>query len=51
MRDTGIGMASGAAQAKPGLGTGIVEALSRQLGATVLHEPANPGTLISITRG
>ena len=35
VRDTGIGMPEDAADAKPGLGTGIVEALARQLGATV----------------
>lgn len=50
VRDTGVGMPAGPAGAKPGLGTGIVEALSRQLGAAVRHEPAGPGTLVSITR-
>ena len=50
VRDTGIGMSRDPAEAKPGLGTGIVEALSRQLGASARSEPANPGTLVSITR-
>jgi two-component system, sensor histidine kinase PdtaS len=46
VRDTGIGMP--AEPAKPGLGTGIVEALARQLGATVEIAAADPGTLVSI---
>ena len=50
VRDTGIGMAGNPGEAKPGLGTGIVEALSRQLGASVRSEAASPGTLVSITR-
>ena len=48
VRDTGVGMPKDHASAKPGLGTGIVEALAKQLGASVRHEPANPGTLVSI---
>ena len=48
VRDTGVGMPKDLAGAKPGLGTGIVEALARQLGASVRQEPANPGTLVSI---
>ncbi len=48
VRDTGVGMPKDRAGAKPGLGTGIVEALARQLGASVRQEPANPGTLVSI---
>lgn len=48
VRDTGIGMPKDHASAKPGLGTGIVEALAKQLGASVRHGPADPGTLVSI---
>ena len=48
VRDTGIGMPKDSAQAKPGLGTGIVEALAKQLGATVAVATASPGTLVSI---
>jgi two-component sensor histidine kinase len=49
--DTGAGMPVGKVQAKPGLGTGIVEALSKQLEAsvTVLHQ--NPGTRVEIRHG
>ena len=47
VRDTGAGMAR---EIKAGLGTSIVDALARQLGATVRIEPANPGTSVSVTR-
>lgn len=49
--DNGIGMPVGEAEAKPGLGTGIVEALAKQLGATVTVTASNPGTLVSIVHG
>jgi len=45
--DNGVGMGP-ADTTKPGLGTGIVEALARQLDAEVLIEAANPGTVVSI---
>jgi two-component sensor histidine kinase len=48
VRDTGIGMPKDHASTKPGLGTGIVEALAKQLGASVRLESADPGTLVSI---
>lgn len=48
VRDTGVGMPADPSHAKPGLGTGIVEALARQLGATVEIAAADPGTLVSI---
>ncbi len=48
VEDSGIGMPRGRASARPGLGTGIVEALAKQLDATVGVEEANPGTRISI---
>ena len=46
--DDGIGMPGGADGAKPGLGTGIVEALSKQLGATVTVVASGPGTMVSV---
>lgn len=46
--DDGIGMPKDAASAKPGLGTGIVEALSRQLGARVRIRDAHPGMAVSV---
>ena len=46
--DNGIGMAKGPAPAKAGLGTSIVEALARQLDATVTVAGRDPGTIISV---
>jgi two-component sensor histidine kinase len=48
--DNGAGMPIGKKRGKPGLGTGIVEALSRQLDATVTVVDANPGTRVEIRR-
>nr|WP_064248206.1 sensor histidine kinase [Rhizobium leguminosarum]OAP93794.1 histidine kinase [Rhizobium leguminosarum] len=48
--DDGIGMPANPDDAKPGLGTGIVEALSKQLEAEITVVDAMPGTTISITR-
>ena len=45
--DDGIGMPSGP-NAKPGLGTSIVEALARQLEARVDIVDADPGTIVSV---
>jgi len=45
--DNGIGLKAGAA-VKPGLGTGIVAALSKQLEATVERTDQGPGTKVSI---
>ena len=50
VRDTGIGMPANLADAKPGLGTGIVEALAKQLGAEVTVAAAGPGTIVSVAR-
>jgi two-component sensor histidine kinase len=50
VRDTGIGMPQGPSGPKPGLGTGIVQALAKQLNAIVEVTPAGPGTLVSIVR-
>jgi len=46
--DDGVGMPRGRDTAKAGLGTSIVQALAKQLGATILVAPANPGTKVSI---
>ena len=46
--DNGAGMPVGETLAKPGLGTGIVEALSKQLEATVTVIDAKPGTRVEI---
>ena len=46
--DNGAGMPVGKTRRKPGLGTGIVEALSRQLDATVTVLGANPGTRVEV---
>jgi two-component sensor histidine kinase len=46
--DNGNGM-NAEADAQPGLGTGIVEALARQLDATVAVTDQGPGTKVSVT--
>lgn len=46
--DNGRGMPAGKKVRKPGLGTGIVEALSKQLNASVAVLDANPGTLVEV---
>lgn len=46
--DNGIGMPATAHPAKAGLGTGIIDALSKQLDATVSVTSADPGTRVSI---
>jgi two-component sensor histidine kinase len=48
VRDNGVGMPLDAASAKPGLGTSIIEALAKQLDATVEIAGARPGTSVSI---
>ncbi len=50
MSDNGTGMPVGKKLGKPGLGTGIVEALSKQLDATVTVVSANPGTRVEVRR-
>jgi two-component sensor histidine kinase len=47
--DNGVGMPENSENAKPGLGTGIVQALARQLLAHIKVTNANPGTAVSIT--
>ena len=46
--DDGVGMPEGDGEMKPGLGTGIVEALSRQLDAVVEVTNQAPGTKVAI---
>ena len=46
--DDGIGLQGDHASGKPGLGTGIVQALAGQLSATVEVTDADPGCLVSI---
>ncbi len=46
--DNGIGMPANPSQAKPGLGTSIVEALARQLHARIEVGAASPGTKVSV---
>lgn len=48
--DNGVGMPGDHAEAKPGLGTGIVDAIAKQLGATVEIKAADPGTTVAIVR-
>ena len=49
--DNGAGMAVDREGRKPGLGTGIVEALSKQLDASVTVLDANPGTRVEVRHG
>ena len=49
--DNGAGMPGDHEVAKPGLGTGIVDALSKQLDASVSVTDADPGTRVSIVHG
>ena len=46
--DDGVGMPSGPALTKPGLGTSIVEALAKQLHAKVVVTDTAPGTSVSV---
>jgi two-component sensor histidine kinase len=48
--DNGTGMPGSSERGKPGLGTGLVEALSKQLDATVTVLDARPGTRVEIRR-
>jgi two-component sensor histidine kinase len=49
--DNGAGMPVAKKRGKPGLGTGIVEALSKQLDAIVTVLDANPGTRVEVRHG
>ncbi len=46
--DNGVGMPAEASNAKPGLGTNIVQALTAQLQAVVRVVDANPGTVVTV---
>jgi two-component system, sensor histidine kinase PdtaS len=48
--DDGIGMPQGPVPARAGLGTSIVQALAKQVGATVEVVDTAPGTRVSIVR-
>ena len=48
--DNGVGIAAGEGAITPGLGTGIVDALAKQLGGTVETTDTAPGTKVSIVR-
>lgn len=48
--DNGVGIAASDEPVTPGLGTGIVEALARQLGAAVTTSDAHPGTKVEVVR-
>jgi two-component sensor histidine kinase len=50
VRDTGVGMPKDGIKIMAGLGTSIVQALARQLGATVELTEETPGTRVSIVR-
>jgi two-component sensor histidine kinase len=47
--DTGVGTRESLAEAKPGLGSSIVEALASQLDATLSVQSENPGVTIKVT--
>jgi two-component sensor histidine kinase len=49
--DNGVGMPVGEKQWKTGLGTGIIEALSKQLDASVTVLDAKPGTRVEVRHG
>ncbi len=48
VNDDGVGISANAEVAKPGLGTGIVEALARQLDAKVAVATSDAGTKVSV---
>jgi two-component sensor histidine kinase len=48
--DDGVGIPEGPAPPRPGLGTSIVEALAKQLGADVSMKSGPAGTTVSVTR-
>jgi two-component system, sensor histidine kinase PdtaS len=48
VRDDGVGMPPAGAVVRVGLGTSIVQALAKQLDASVENVPAHPGTQVSI---
>jgi two-component sensor histidine kinase len=49
--DNGVGFPADAQDSRPGLGTGIVEALAGQLEAEVTTSEAHPGTRVTVSHG
>jgi two-component sensor histidine kinase len=49
VKDNGVGMRTGTRKAEAGLGTGIIEALTKNLGATMQVFASNPGLAITIS--
>ena len=49
MRDDGVGMPTGIPKAVAGLGTGIIEALAKHLGASIQVIALNPGVAVTIS--
>ncbi|MDZ7909043.1 MAG: histidine kinase dimerization/phosphoacceptor domain -containing protein [Gemmobacter sp.] len=49
VKDNGIGMPAGSSAPKAGLGTGIVEALAKNLESELMLSDANPGTAVTIS--
>jgi two-component sensor histidine kinase len=47
--DNGIGMPTGSEAPRAGLGTGIVEALAKNLASEIVETDAGPGTAITVT--
>ena len=50
MKDNGIGMPTGTRKAEAGLGTGIIEALTKHLGASIQVIASKPGVTIAISQ-
>jgi Histidine kinase-, DNA gyrase B-, and HSP90-like ATPase len=50
VKDDGVGMPTGTRRAKAGLGTGIIEALTKHLGACFQVIASNPGVAVAISR-
>ena len=48
VEDDGVGMGKNPEDLKPGLGTGIVDALAKQLNATIKVSDRNPGTAVKV---
>src|SRR4029078_12099390 len=48
VRDDGIGIPTGDDAAKAGLGTGIIEALARNLQSDISVADGKPGTIVSV---
>ena len=49
VKDNGVGMPRGTRKAEAGLGTGIIQALAKHLGASIQVTASNPGAVITIS--